>query len=172
MGFAVPLNVFLTRETHPAKGAHEILRSVVNRSVTRQIPPNPETLPAYIAKMFLLPGVHRQMPQQLLFETEPFRAEGAFVRERIRVDFPMDAQRRHRFESFPARVANVRTFPGVNPPVIVPHALFQKRFPAQIAHVIPSVLVYGSDVPLKRVIMLKLFPAQMANERFLLLVRP
>lgn len=130
-----------------------------------QIAFNTERFPANLALVLLFPGVGRQMAVQLSFPPEFSGAVGAFVREGIHVDLAMNAQRRHRLKSFPASVANVRAFPGMSPPVIVPNGSLRESFPAQIAQPIPPPFVYVPNVPDQGSFFLQRFPANVTNEK-------
>lgn len=69
-------------------------------------------------------------------------------------------------------MAHVRALARVDAPVIVPHALLQKCFPAEIAHVIAAVFVDGPNVSLQRIVVLERLPAQVTYKSFFLVVRP
>lgn len=137
----------------------------MNVSVPVQIAFNTERFPANLALVFLFSGVGRQVSVQLSFPPEFPGAIRAFVRERIHVDFAVNAQGRHGFECFPASVANVRAFPGMRPPVIVPNGPLRESFSAQIAQPVPPPFVYVPNVPDQSSFFLQSLPANVAYEK-------
>lgn len=92
-----------------------------------------KSLPANLTHKRFLPGMNRQMIVQPLPSPKRFIARTTFMRGVIRVSPSMYVNAIRGFKRFPAYMTNVRPFPGMGRPMIVPRVFRGERPTAHVA---------------------------------------